>query len=210
MMKKLLHIIATPRGEESRTLKVSQKFIKVFLEKHNDWSVEEVNLFHEKIPSLTPRNVEGKYILLTGKELAGDLQDAWKEIVEQIERFLSADAYLISTPMWNFNIPYILKKYIDVIIQPQYLFRYTDRGPEGLIKNKKMIIVTSRGGEYISEEMKKLDFQEPYLRTIFGFVGITDIQFINAQPMDAMGLEIRKEKIEQALEIAEKMAGNFN
>lgn len=204
-MKKLLHIIATPRGEESRTLQITKTFLNAFRESHADWVTEELNLVKEKLPSLTLKQVDGKYVLLGGKDLSGELKEAWEEIISHIKRFQSADAYLISTPMWNFSIPYMLKQYIDIIIQPKYLFRYTEKGVEGLVKNKKMLIITSRGGEYGSGDMHKFDFQEPYLRAIFGFVGITDITFINAQPMD-MGPEIQQKKIKEACDAAIKAA----
>jgi FMN-dependent NADH-azoreductase len=207
-MKKLLHIIVTPRGEESRTLKITETFLNPFKKTHPDWAIERLNLAEEKLPSLTLKQVDGKYLLLGGKDLSGELKKAWEEIILHIERFSSADAYLISTPMWNFSIPYMLKQYIDIIVQPKYLFRYTPKGVEGLIKNKKMLIVTSRGGEYSSDQMRKLDFQEPYLRAIFGLVGITDITFIKAEPMD-MGLETQEQKIREAQDLAVKIAAQF-
>ena len=132
-----------------------------------------------------------------------------KNIEAIIKRFLSADAYLISSPMWNFSIPYPLKHYIDIIMQPKYLFRYTEKGPEGLLKNKKMVIITSHGGDYSSEPASKFDLQKPYLRTVFGFAGITDITFVNAQPMDAGGLKVQTRKIEKAKKQAEKLARKF-
>ncbi len=208
-MKTLLHIITTPRDEESRTLQISRDFLRSFTETHVEWSVSEMNLFQEELPVLTAQQVSGKYVLLSGRELEGGLKDAWQKILVQIERFRSADAYLISTPMWNFHIPYVLKQYIDVIMQPRYLFRYTEDGPEGLLKNKKMVVITSRGGEYVSDEMKKMDFQEPYLRTVFGFAGIGDMTFINAQPMDAQGPEVQKERIIEALNAAKRVAESF-
>lgn len=209
-MKKLLHIIATPRKEESRTLQITQEFLRVFTEKHTDCAVEELDLFKEQLPSLTVKRVDGKYVLLGGKELYGELKEAWQEIIAQIERFMSADAYLISTPMWNFSIPYTLKHYIDIILQPKYLFRYTPSGVEGLVKNKKMVIITSRGGDYSQDSpAHNFDFQEPYLRTVFGFAGITDIAFIIAEPMDALGLEVQAERIEEAKSIARKIADSF-
>jgi len=209
-MKKLLHIIATPRGEESRTLKISKAFINSFSASHLDWRVEELNLFTEKIPQLTVKRVDGKYALLGGKDLTGETKEAWREIVICIEQFLSADGYLVSTPMWNFSIPYVLKHYIDVILQPKYLFRYTEKGPEGLVKNKKMIIITSRGGDYSKDSpVRNYDFQEPFLRTVFSFVGITDINFIIAQPVDALGPDVANEKIEEAINIAKKTSYVF-
>jgi FMN-dependent NADH-azoreductase len=207
-MKKLLHIIATPRGAESRTLQVSEAFLRDFKKKHPECAVEELNLYKERLTPLTLQRIDGKYVLLGGKDLYGEFKTAWEEILMHIEKFLSADAYLISTPMWNFSIPHLLKQYIDIIIQPKYLFRYTPTGVEGLAKNKKMLVITSRGGDYGSAEMRALDFQEPYLRAVFGFVGITDITFINAQPMD-MGPEIQKQKISLAQNSASELAARF-
>jgi len=207
-MQKLFHIIATPRELESRTLQVSEAFLETFQQKHVNWIVDELNLAKEELPSLSMKRVDGKYLLMTGKDLYGEFKDKWVEILEHIERFLSADLYLISTPMWNFSIPYMLKHYIDILVQPKYLFRYTDTGVEGLAKNKKMIVISSRGGTYASEETRSFDFQEPYLRTIFGFVGITDMHFLHAQPMD-MGKEIQQQKLHEAIEAAKQLALNY-
>lgn len=205
-MKKLLHIIASPRGDESRTLKVSKTFLDTFRKTHPDWAVDELDLYKEKLPELTVKRVGGKYVLLGGKDLYGEFKDAWKEIIAHIERFLSCDAYLVSTPMWNFSIPYLLKQYIDIIVQPKFLFRYTDKGVEGLAKNKKMVVVTSRGGAYSDPDSKPFDHQKPYLQTVFGFVGITDINFIIAEPMDAQGMEVQMKKIEEAKRQAQETA----
>ena len=206
-MKKLLHIIATPRAEESRTLQVSEAFLKVFTEKHADWAVEDLDLSKEQLPSLTAKRVDGKYMLLGGKDLYGELKEAWQEIIAQIERFKSADAYLISTPMWNFSIPYTLKQYLDIILQPKYLFRYTPTGVQGLVKDKKMVIITSRGGDY-ADAMRSADFQEPYLRLVFEFIGLTDIKFINAQPMD-IGEPLQTQRIKEAQAIARNIAAQL-
>ena len=209
-MKKLLHIVATPRGEESRTLKVSKVFLEELKRKYPECQIDTLNVFTEKIPELTMKSIDGKYTLLSGKELSEGHKEAWKEIVAHIERFLSADAYLISTPMWNFSIPYRFKQYIDVIVQPKYSFKYVDGGVEGLAKNKKMVVITSRGGDYSPESpVHSWEYQEPYLKTIFGFIGITDITFINAQPMDALGIDVQKEKIELAKSMAREVAKKF-
>ena len=84
------------------------------------------------------------------------------------------------------------------------------KGRKGLVKNKKMVIITSRGGDYSPESPFHIyDNQEPYLRTVFGFVGITDITFINTQPMDALGLEVQKQKIESTKVTAMKIGKTF-
>jgi FMN-dependent NADH-azoreductase len=207
-MKKLLHIISSPRGEESRTLQVSEVFLEGFKDNHPDWIIEELDLTKEDLPPLTLKRVDGKYVLLGGKDLFGELKEAWQEIIAHINRFMSADAYLISTPMWNFSIPYQLKHYIDIIVQPKFLFRYIANDAEGLVKNKKMVVITSRGRDYSTEETRSADLQEPYLRLIFGFVGITDITFIIAQPMD-MGTVLQERGLNTAKEKARAMAKDF-
>ena len=209
-MKKLLHIIATPKKEGSRTLQVSESFLNEFKNKYPECLIDTLNVFEEDLPELTQKRVEGKYILMAGENLEGDIKSSWVEIEKHIERFKSADMYLISTPMWNFGIPYKLKQYIDIIFQPGYLFRYTEEGVDGLIKDKKMVIITTRGGDYSpSSPGHSSDHQEPYLRTAFGFVGQSDIHFINAQPMDALGPEVQKEKIESAKTTAKNLAKNI-
>lgn len=209
-MRKLLHIIATPRREESRTLKVTQSFLEVFRNRYPGCRIEEMDLFKEKPPELTVKRVDGKYVLLGGKDLPEEFKESWKGITAHIDNFLSADGYLISTPMWNFGIPYILKHYIDIIVQPKYLFRYTDRGVDGLVKDRKMVIVTSRGGDYApGSAAASYDLQEPYLRAVFGFVGIADMTFINAQPMDALGPKVAEEKIKEAQAAAKIAAEKF-
>ena len=185
MGTKLLHVISTPRGLASNTGRVSSALLEAILEQDDDVAVTTLDLFKTDLPSVAGRNIESKYKLMTGQALDAASLDSWRDIERTIEQFLDADVYLLTVPMWNFGIPYALKYYIDAIVQPGYLFSYTPDGMvEGLVKGRKMICVTSRGSDYSSAPMKAFDYVETYLRTIFGFVGITDIRFFNAQPMD--------------------------
>ena len=104
-------------------------------------------------------------------------------------------------------MPYVLKHYIDIIVQPKHLFRYTEEGVEGLAKEKQMVVISSRGGDYGPDSpFHDYDHLEPHLKTVFGFVGITDIRFISAQPMDALGTEIMREKLHAAETKAREIA----
>lgn len=209
-MKNLLHIIATPRGDESRTLQVSEAFLEAFAKRNPGSSVDILNVATAALPPLTVKAISGKYLLLGGKDLPAALKPAWEPVEREITRFLAADGYLVSTPMWNFGIPYPLKHYIDIILQPRYLFRYTEQGVEGLVRGKKMVVITSRGGDYSqASPLRSYDHQEPYLRTVFGFVGIRDITFINAQPMDALGPVRRDEEIGKAKAAARTVAASW-
>ena len=208
-MKKLLHIIATPRGEESRTLKVSRAFLHAFAAGHPYWVVEELDLFKEELPPLSAKRVDGKYMLLEGQDLYGSLREAWGDIIAQIERFLSADGYVISTPMWNYSVPYVLKQYIDIIIQPKYMFRDTEHGSEGMARGRRMVVVNTCGGTYASESARHRDFVEPYLRTAFRLAGIEDITFVRAAGMDSSEEDAKQRALAAAQEQARVVARDW-
>ena len=183
---KVLHVIATPRGIESNTLRVSSALLATLQETSPDLTLEEVDLFNHDLPALAGDNIEAKYTLMMGQPIDRTHAESWGQIERLIERFLAADVIIISTPMWNLSIPYALKYYIDCLIQPGYVFTYNEMGQAvPLVHGKRMVVVTSRGGDYSpGGPMEAYDFQEPYLRSIFGFIGVYDIEFINAQPMD--------------------------
>lgn len=189
---RLLHVISTPRGLASNTARVSSCLLEAMREEDDDLSVTTLDLFRADLPSIAGKNIESKYRLMTGQGLDDAAQASWSQIERTIEQFLDADVYLLTVPMWNLGIPYVLKYYIDAIVQPGYLFRYTEQGvAEGLVHGKKMIVVISSGGDYSADYMRGYNFVESYLRAIFGFVGITDITVFHAQAMDA-GPEMRK------------------
>ena len=150
-----------------------------------------------------------KPVRLKVDAIKAERQESWKEIESLIEHFLSADIYLITAPMWNFSIPYALKYYIDAIVQPGYLFRYNEQGQAlGLVSGKKMVCITSRGGNYApGSPFHPYDYQEPYLRAIFGFVGITDMQFVNANMMDITPA-LRDAGLQQAISEAKELVAS--
>jgi FMN-dependent NADH-azoreductase len=205
-MKKLLHVVASPRGGKSRTLKVANAFLERFKERHPDWLVDEINVFEEELPGMSARQVDGKYILLGNRELYGELREKWAEIEQHILRFKEANAYLISTPMWNFTIPYPLKQYLDILIQPAYLFRYTKEGAEGLLTGRRMVVISSSGGAYTAPETQSYDHLDSYLRTVFGFVGITDMRFIKIESLDGVSKKHVLDSVAAAQQRARNMA----
>ena len=157
----LLHIVATPRGLASNTVRVSNVLLESLLEKYEHLTVRTLDLFNADLPSVAGKNIESKYMLMTGQALDETSQSSWKQIEKNIDQFLEADVYLLTVPMWNFGIPYALKYYIDAIVQPGYLFRYNEEGrAEGLVKGKQMLCVTSRGADYSSKELQAYDFVE--------------------------------------------------
>lgn len=205
----LLHIVATPRGLASNTARVSNALLEALYDRYDDVSVQTLDLFAADLPAVAGSNIESKYKLMTGQQLDAEASGSWHAIEKTIEEFLHADHYLLTTPMWNLSIPYVLKYYIDAIVQPGYLFRYDESGrPQGLVTGRKMICVTSRGGDYSAEPLKGFDFVEGYLRTIFGFIGLTDVHFFNVQPMD-ISIEARQAAQRKAIaDVRAFVAGN--
>jgi FMN-dependent NADH-azoreductase len=99
-----------------------------------------------------------------------------------IEEVLAADIIVIGAPMYNFAIPSLLKAWIDQIVRIGKTVAYGSHGPQGLLGNRKVVVITARGGAYEKDTPReKFDFQEPYLRHVLGFVGLTDVTFIHAE-----------------------------
>ncbi|MEO6800794.1 MAG: FMN-dependent NADH-azoreductase [Rhodanobacter sp.] len=100
---------------------------------------------------------------------------------QMMEAFQAADIVVIGAPMYNFSIPSQLKAWIDRIVVAGKTFRYTANGPEGLAAGKQVIIASSRGSAYRNTPIAAMDFQENYLRSVFGFIGVTDVSFVRAE-----------------------------
>jgi FMN-dependent NADH-azoreductase len=182
---RLLHVVATPRGAGSTTLRVTRPLLEQLQVARPGLQIDTLDLYAQDLPPIAGQNVDAKYGLMKGQPVDESQADSWSRVEQLINQFLKADVCLISSPMWNFGLPYVLKHYIDVIVQPDYLFAFSEAGPMGLCQGKKLVCVTSRGGDYSpGSPMQPYDFQEPYLRAIFGFVGISDVEFLNVQPAD--------------------------
>jgi len=121
-----------------------------------------------------------------------------------MDEFLSADVVVIGAPMYNFSVSSQLKAWIDRVAVKGKTFNYSEKGPEGLAGGKKVIIASSRGGIYSSGPGAAIDHQEPYLRAVFSFFGITDLDYIRAE-----GVNYGPEQREQAIGAARAGIGEL-
>ena len=96
-----------------------------------------------------------------------------------IAELSAADVLVLAVPMYNFGLPSTLKAWIDHVVRAGRTFGYSPNGVEGLVKGKKAILVLARGGVYSEGPYKPFDFQEPYLRAVLGFIGITDVEVVD-------------------------------
>lgn len=110
---------------------------------------------------------------------------------------LASDVIVIGTPMYNFSVASQLKAWIDRVMQPGMTFRYTDQGPVGLTRNKRVVVASTRGGLYSTGPGACMDFQESYLKAVFGFMGIDKVFFIRAESL-SRGAEARLHSMQDA------------
>jgi FMN-dependent NADH-azoreductase len=111
-----------------------------------------------------------------------------------IDELFAANLYVFGIPMYNYSVPANFKAYIDQIVRVKRTFAASEDGYEGLLKDKKMLVITARGDSFLDSP---LDFQEPYLRAVFDFIGITDMTFIHAENL-AAGTESRQQSLTAA------------
>lgn len=135
---------------------------------------------------------------IRGGEPANEAQAQAKALSDAlIDEIKAADIVVIGAPMYNFGIPSTLKAWFDYVLRAGVTFKYGEAGPEGLLKGKRAIVVESRGGLYSSGPTQHLDSQEPHLRTMLGFMGITDVTFVRAEKL-GYGPEAREQAITAA------------
>ena len=209
-MARLLYIEASPRKERSASIEVARAFIDEYERTHPGDAVETVDLWHTSIPEFDGHVIDSKYAILHGLEHTEEQKRAWRAVEDLISQFTEADKYVFSLPMWNFGIPYKLKHYIDVIVQPGYTFSYSpEKGYEGLVTGKPIVSIYASGGAYgPGTGAESYDLQKAYLELILGFMGFNDFHKITIA--STLGPQEEKEKnMAAALEQAKTMAANF-
>jgi FMN-dependent NADH-azoreductase len=198
-MSNVLLIHSSVFADKSQSLALARDFLKRYPHR----SVVERALSPQTMPHL-----DGETFLAMGtpaaeqdgrQAAAAALSDA---LIAEVE---AADTIVLAAPMYNFSIPSTLKAWIDHVARRGRTFRYTEKGPEGLLKGKKVYVLTARGGVYSNgAPAAAFDFQEPYLRAVLGFLGLTDVTFVHFEGL-AMGPEAANTNREKALAAIERL-----
>ena len=177
-MSTVFYVQASPRGTESYSIAAANAFVEAYKESHPGDEIITINVFDRELPFFDGKILGAKYAILHGRSPSEDQQQDWRRVEEIIEEFKSADKYVFAVPMWNFGLPYRLKQYIDILIQPGYTFSYTpEEGYKGLIPDRPVFVAYARGGSYPrGSEMEYLDFQTTYFKTLLGFMGLKKVE----------------------------------
>jgi FMN-dependent NADH-azoreductase len=200
---KLLHIDSSILGDNSASRKLSAAIVAHLTAATPDINVTYRDLGADPVPHLSGGYVAARMGWAPAESsLEHDL--ALGDTV--MEEFLATDILVLGVPMYNFTISSQLKSWIDRIVVAGKTFRYTEHGAEPLTSGKRLIAALASGGVYSGgAPAAPFDFQEPYVRAVFNFLGITDITFIRAEGL-ALGPEARDKAIAGALASAATLA----
>lgn len=182
MAKKVLHIITSPRGEASVSKKLGNAIVGRIQIKYPGSMVKERDLTTNLFPHLDEVQI-GSWFMNAENRLP-EHDKAIKISEEVIAEIQEADICVIGAPLYNFAIPSTLKAYLDHIARPGIAFRYTENGPEGLIRNKKVYLAFTSGGVYSEGPFQSYDFVVPYLQKVLGFMGMNDISIFRAEGLN--------------------------
>jgi FMN-dependent NADH-azoreductase len=188
-MTRLLYVIGSPRGATSRSNTVASAYVEAFRAKNPNVDIDALDLWREELPVFDGEKVMAKLAVMRQGKPDEAQQAAWQSILAVVERFRDADRYVFSVPMWNGSIPYRLKHYIDVIMQPGLLFNLDRaKGYSGLLREKRATVVYS-AGIYAPGKPPQFgaDFQVTYFDWWLREAGITDIETIRLPPLASAG-----------------------
>lgn len=172
-MKKILHLVSSPRGEASFSIKLGREIVAKIQALHPDSVVKEIDLTGQNVPHLAGHHLNAFFTPVEQRDEV--LRSAAAYSDSAISDLLEADYIVIGAPMYNFAIPSSLKAWLDQICRAGVTFRYTAEGPEGLVTGKKVYLAVTTGGVYSDGPMTSYDFISPYLKAVLSFIGLTDI-----------------------------------
>jgi FMN-dependent NADH-azoreductase len=191
----VLHIDSSPRGADSVSRDLTREIVDRLKAVEPTLDVVRYDLGDRPLPHLSSHAIGA----LRRAELATAEQREVGAVSDRmIEELQRADLVVIGSPMHNFGITSQLKVWFDTIIRAGKTFSYGEQGPKGLLKDKRAIVVETRGGVYTTGAAATFNHQEPHLKTLLGFIGISEVQFIHAEGLD-MGPESRARGLAHAM-----------
>ena len=201
---RLLHIDSSALGANSVSRQLTARIVAQWRAAHPDLVVEYLDLAQDAPSHLSLESLGFR----SGPDAQGQTEVQRREnaISEKlVSQFVAADVVVVGAPMYNFSIPSQLKAWIDRVAQVGRTFKYTETGPQGLAGGKTVIVASTRGGVYSTNPaLAGLDHQESYLKTVFGFFGITDVQFVRAEGV-AMGDAAKAKALDAAVVTIESL-----
>jgi FMN-dependent NADH-azoreductase len=189
----ILYVASSSRGSASYSNRVATDVLAELRTRNPGAKVIVRDLGREPLP-----HIDDDFVAATRGPVASQTDEQRALLARSdtlVDELLAADVVVIAAPMINFTIPSNLKSWVDYVARAGRTFRYSDKGPEGLVTGKQVILVAARGGVY--GQNAALDFQVPYLRSVLGFLGMTDVEVIEVEGT-AFGPDAAENAVEAA------------
>lgn len=192
-MNSILLIKSSLNGEQSHSNTLSQSLVKQLNVKGNV-SIVRRDLAKDNLPHLTQAEM-GAWMtdIAQRSQEQTDLATISDDLIEELK---NSDTIVVAMPMYNFGVPSTFKTWVDRVARAGITFQYTENGPAGLLKDKTVIVVASRGGIYAGTQK---DSQTQYLKDVFSFMGMEDITFIYAEGLNMLGSDERLAQAQQTI-----------
>ncbi|YAF98962.1 MAG: FMN-dependent NADH-azoreductase (plasmid) [Nodularia sp. CChRGM 3473] len=206
-MTHLLHIDTSARSERSHSRRMTREFVNTWKENFPTSTVTYRDLARNPVPHVDESWIEAAFT--SPQDRTAKMWESIQISDRLVDELLSADIYLIGVPMYNFSVPSTFKAYIDQIVRLGRTFSFEPEDQKTpykpLVHGKKMFIITARGASGYTPEgiYKAYNYQDPYLQTVFGFIGITDINFIHVENDEFGGERLAQSIAKAKAQIAE-------
>lgn len=200
-MKTLLRIDCSSRITGSHSRELANYFEKKWKEVNVDGTIIRRDLSTQQLPHIQNNTIEGFYT--PAEHMTPESKKATALSDELIGELVDADEILISSPLYNLNIPSNLKAYLDQVVRIGYTFNINEKGYYGMLENKIAHIITTKGGIYKGSPLEQYDYQEPYLQTILGHMGIKNQKkyALEGTTVDIYTLQDRKAEIRNLISL---------
>ncbi|MCE4049610.1 MULTISPECIES: FMN-dependent NADH-azoreductase [Bacillaceae] len=178
-MANVLFIKANSRpADQAVSVQLYDAFLQSYKETHPEDTITELDLFQENLPYLDNDKINGMFKLARGMELTEGEKAASDLVTKYLDQFLAADKVVFGFPLWNFTVPAVLHTYLDYLSQAGKTFRYTAEGPEGLVGDKKVMLLNAAGGVYSEGPAASVELAVRYVKTILAFWGVQNPETI--------------------------------
>jgi FMN-dependent NADH-azoreductase len=178
-MSNILIVTSSAQSERSVSSRLARDFEDQLRAAHPGATIIRRDVGAEPIPHLTAATIDA--IIATPETASAKAARALSDAL--IAELDAADLIVIASPMYNFGMSSTLKAWFDHVLRRGVTFRYTENGPEGLLKGKKTVVIQSRAGLYSEGDAAAMDGQEPHLRTLLGFMGLDDVRWVRAESL---------------------------
>ena len=176
-MEKVIYVEASPRKSRSHSMKIAKAYLEKIRGNNSNIEIKTIDLWDYDLPEFNGNMLDAKYAVITGSDSTEEQKKAWGRVTSIYNEFADADHYVFSVPMWNFNVPYKLKHFIDIVTQPGLSWSYTpDEGYKGLMKGRTATVIYASGDGYgDGTGFESFDLQKPYIELWLTFIGFDKI-----------------------------------